>query len=106
MGTVIYRIVGRFGLAIALSLTVLALAACGASSESATDAPADSTDASVQTEPAGSESSESASDAVAAEPEGDVAPKFELPSGTGGSVSLASFAGDKNVVLVFYRGFW
>ena len=36
----------------------------------------------------------------------DVAPKFTLPSAAGESVSLESFAGDKNVVLVFYRGFW
>ena len=34
------------------------------------------------------------------------APRFTLPSASGESVSLASFAGDKNVVLVFYRGFW
>ena len=40
------------------------------------------------------------------EPQGDVAPKFTLPSAAGESVSLESFAGDKNVVLVFYRGFW
>jgi peroxiredoxin len=31
---------------------------------------------------------------------------FTLPSAAGQNVSLASFAGDKNVVLVFYRGFW
>ena len=35
-----------------------------------------------------------------------IAPKFTLPSATGESISLASFAGDNNVVLVFYRGFW
>jgi peroxiredoxin len=31
---------------------------------------------------------------------------FTLPSASGDEVSLESFAGDKNVVLVFYRGFW
>ena len=31
---------------------------------------------------------------------------FTLPSAQEGSVSLASFAGEQNVVLVFYRGFW
>lgn len=31
---------------------------------------------------------------------------FTLPSGTGGDVSLASFAGERNLVLIFYRGFW
>ncbi len=32
-------------------------------------------------------------------------PAFELPSVTGEKVSLATLAG-KNVVLVFYRGYW
>lgn len=32
-------------------------------------------------------------------------PAFELPSADGAKVSLASLAG-KNVVLVFYRGYW
>lgn len=31
---------------------------------------------------------------------------FTLPSATGGTVSLDSYLGDKNVVLVFYRAFW
>ena len=31
---------------------------------------------------------------------------FTLPTAAGESVSLDSFAGDRNVVLVFYRGFW
>ena len=95
-----WRALSRFGAIIALSLTVIALAACGASSDSASEAPA------ATAEPTGSEVNESASDTTPAEPEGDIAPKFELPSGTGETVSLASFAGDKNVVLVFYRGFW
>jgi peroxiredoxin len=36
---------------------------------------------------------------------GSVAPDFELPSPTGGKVKLSSLRG-KNVVLVFYRGYW
>ena len=85
---------------VALSLTVLALAACGASSE-----PAEET--AVATEPAAPVSAGSSSaTADATEPEGDIAAKFTLPDATGDPVSLASFAGDKNVVLVFYRGFW
>jgi cytochrome oxidase Cu insertion factor (SCO1/SenC/PrrC family) len=32
-------------------------------------------------------------------------PAFELPSADGQKVSLATLAG-KNVVLVFYRGYW
>ena len=31
---------------------------------------------------------------------------FTLPSVPDGDVSLASYAGERNVVLVFYRGFW
>jgi hypothetical protein len=31
---------------------------------------------------------------------------FTLPSGLEGDVSLDSYAGEQNVVLVFYRGFW
>lgn len=31
---------------------------------------------------------------------------FTLPSAPDGSVSLDSYAGERNVVLVFYRGFW
>ena len=76
------------------------LLACGASNEPTQDSPA-------ATSPAATHEDESTS-AASDEPElpGDVAPKFTLPSATGESVSLASFAGDKNVVLVFYRGFW
>ncbi|MHB8438931.1 MAG: peroxiredoxin [Acidimicrobiales bacterium] len=33
---------------------------------------------------------------------GSPAPDFELPSSSGGTVSLASFKGNKSVVLVFY----
>jgi len=36
----------------------------------------------------------------------EAAYKFTLPSGLNGDVSLDSYAGEKNVVLVFYRGFW
>ena len=35
---------------------------------------------------------------------GDMAPVFTLPSASGAEVSLESYRGDKNVVLVFYRG--
>ena len=37
---------------------------------------------------------------------GAVAPDFILPQYDGGSVTLSQFRGSKNVVLVFYRGFW
>jgi peroxiredoxin len=37
---------------------------------------------------------------------GAPAPDFTLTKMGGGSVTLSSFRGKKNVVLVFYRGFW
>jgi peroxiredoxin len=36
---------------------------------------------------------------------GTVAPDFQLPSSAGGTLKLSSLRG-KNVVLVFYRGYW
>lgn len=36
---------------------------------------------------------------------GAMPPTFELPSADGGKVSLSSLKG-KDVVLVFYRGYW
>lgn len=36
---------------------------------------------------------------------GSPPPPFELPSASGGKLTLASLKG-KNVVLVFYRGYW
>jgi cytochrome oxidase Cu insertion factor (SCO1/SenC/PrrC family) len=36
---------------------------------------------------------------------GSTAPDFELPSASGAPVKLSDFRG-KNVVLVFYRGYW
>jgi peroxiredoxin len=36
---------------------------------------------------------------------GQVAPDFTLPAHTGGTISLSGLRG-KNVVLVFYRGYW
>ena len=37
---------------------------------------------------------------------GAVAPDFTLPQYGGENVTLSQFRGSKNVVLVFYRGFW
>ena len=98
MVTRIWRALGRFGTAIALSLAVLGLAACGSSEEPTTEAPAAAVESTSEST-AATPSSES-------EPQGDIAPMFTLPSASGDEVSLESFAGDKNVVLVFYRGFW
>jgi hypothetical protein len=37
---------------------------------------------------------------------GDVAPDFSLASLAGPVVTLSDFRGAKNVILVFYRGYW
>ena len=37
---------------------------------------------------------------------GDEAPDFTLASLAGPNVSLSDYRGEKNVVLVFYRGHW
>ena len=37
---------------------------------------------------------------------GDAAPDFTLESLRGGPVTLSEFRGDRDVVLVFYRGHW
>ena len=82
------------GMATAMAMALTTLAACGAAAEPTTapDTPA---------APAGQQAAaeETASQAT-------LAPTFELPNAAGETVSLASYMGDKNVVLVFYRGFW
>lgn len=37
---------------------------------------------------------------------GDPAPDFTLPDARGTPVTLSSFRGKKNVLLIFYRGHW
>ena len=37
---------------------------------------------------------------------GDVAPDFSLMSYAGTATTLSDYRGEKNVVLVFYRGYW
>ena len=100
MVTRIWRVFSRFGAAIALSLAVLGVAACGSSEEPATEAPAAAAESTSESTVA------TATPSGESEPQGDIAPMFTLPSASGDEVSLESFAGDKNVVLVFYRGFW
>lgn len=95
----VFRIAfGRIVGTVALCLVVLALAACGSAAEpEATTAP-------PATEAPVAATSEEATASTA--PSAKLAPTFELPNAAGETVSLASYAGDKNVVLVFYRGFW
>lgn len=37
---------------------------------------------------------------------GDLAPDFSLVSLAGPVVTLSDFRGERNVILVFYRGYW
>ena len=88
----------RLGMTILLALAILALAACGTAAESQPTTAPPATEA-----PAAATTEEAASSAA---PAAKLAPTFELPNAAGETISLASYAGDKNVVLVFYRGFW
>ena len=99
-------LLARLGVIATLSLAVLTLAACGSTAQPTDDAPATST--APPTGPASTLEGASASAGTPEpEPQGDVAPKFTLPNARDGmQVSLESYRGDKNVVLVFYRGFW
>lgn len=98
MPTLFRRVFGRPSIAVALFLMSLMLAACGTAAQpqattappvTATQATADGADA-----------------AVAPAASAKLAPTFELPNAAGETVRLASYSGDRNVVLVFYRGFW
>ena len=82
------------GMAAAMAM---ALIACGGAAQPATDAP-QPTASQATTAPA----------ATANTPPAQLraAPKFELPDTSGEAVSLDSYIGNKNVVVVFYRGFW
>ena len=100
MGTALPRAFGRIVGTVALSMMVLALAACGSAAEPQPTATPPATAAS--TAAAMNEEAPSSTEA----PSAKAAPAFELPNAAGETISLASYAGDKNVVLVFYRGFW
>ena len=108
MAASIRRVLVRSGVIAALSMAVLALAACGS-----TAAPTDEAPATTAAEPAADEGGQAAivdehmTGAEESEPQVNVASKFTLPNARDGlDVSLESYRGDKNVVLVFYRGFW
>lgn len=102
------RVFGKCGFLLTLAAAFLltaVIAACGSSAEPTAEAPEATTEsATAPPTTAGGDPGSASSGEV--EPQGDVAPKFTLPSATGDSVSLSTFAGDRNVVLVFYRGFW
>ena len=85
-------------LAATLLVTVM-IAACGTAAEPMAEESELHPTAHVQ-------ENEGAVKSGAAVPAASVAPQFTLPSAGGDTFDLASFAGDRNVVLVFYRGFW
>ena len=90
------------GVLVAVTLALIAIVACGSAAEQeATVAPA-----ATEAPAAASTGDESSADAESEAPSAMFAPTFELPNAKGETVSLASYAGEKNVVLVFYRGFW
>lgn len=88
-----------------LPLAVAGMAACGSETE-APAATAPEPRAPQATAAPASDSGRPASASEATAPSAMLAPTFELPNAAGETVSLGSYAGDKNVVLVFYRGFW
>lgn len=95
MSTLFCRVFGRVGSVAAMSLAVLTLAACGGAAQPATDAPEPTAPQAMAT---------TAADTAPAQLR--AAPKFELPDTSGETVSLDSYMGNRNVVVVFYRGFW
>ena len=83
-------VIRKFGLpGLALVMAIVGLAACGPAAGGVTPAATIQPSAAAETPPAA-----------------QVAPPFALPNAAGETVSLASYAGRSNVVLVFYRGFW
>ena len=95
----------RLGMAVILALAIVGMAACGTAAEPTADEPqasaATATEASATTA-----TGATTARTEAPAPSAKLAPTFELPNAAGETISLASYAGDKNVVLVFYRGFW
>ncbi len=92
----------RLIVAIVLALSALVLVACGSAAEPEQQVTT-GTQATEVPQTAANQEQPAATDAA---PVSMVAPTFELPNAKGETVSLASYTGDKNVVLVFYRGFW
>ena len=97
------RVTGRLLLP---ALAVLTLAACGSDAGEGTP---ENTMSGAEADPAvlgpvdGSELPATDLERVAV---GSVAPDFSLRTLEGDTVTLSSFRGSKDVVLVFYRGHW
>ncbi len=84
---------------LALMIAIAMVFACGQSEDMT-----DSAVSSIEDPPAPEAESEVAETVLNL----PVAPDFTLPAANKGSteISLSSFQGDKEVVLVFYRAFW
>lgn len=95
----------RLATAAMLALAIAALAACGAPSQPDAS-PAATTAPAVGQGEQGAIVDEHMTGTEDSAPAAMMAPTFELPNAAGETISLASYAGEKNVVLVFYRGFW
>ena len=109
------KLMDRFellGMAVMLALAIVGMAACGTSEEPTPDEPQAAAATTDTTGTTGTEASATmatgatTAKAEAPAPSAKLAPTFELPNAAGETISLASYASDKNVVLVFYRGFW
>ena len=95
----------RMAVVAALFSALLVLVSCGSADEpAATVAPAEPAATDAPTIAATSEDSSADTEPSAASAK--LAPTFELPNAKGETIGLSSYAGDRNVVLVFYRGFW
>ena len=96
----------RLATAAMLGLAIAALAACGGAAAPPTAAPEPTSASTVGEGEQAAIVDEHMTGTEAPAPSVMMAPTFELPNAAGETVTLASYAGDKNVVLVFYRGFW
>ena len=105
-------VIGRILVAASLMAVLLAVGcSSGDSSPEATVSIAASTPAPAETVAPQSTTAETAATTAPESPTAAPAMtagafRFELPSATGGEVALESYLGDRNVVVVFYRGFW
>ena len=93
----------RFGVLVILVMASIAVIACGSSAEPQATVAAPTA---AEAPEAASQGGQASAEAESGAPAAMLAPAFELPNAKGETVSLASYAGEKNVVLVFYRGFW
>ncbi len=87
-----------------VAASVLWMAGCGGTADAGTDSTEEDTAMDVQLGPRdGHDLPPTDLDRVKV---GDLAPDFSARSLSGDAVTLSDFRGKKNVILVFYRGYW